>query len=157
RPAMENDDGDEEKCGLGPGPIVLTGVPRSCQGYVELINRSSEVVEPKAIEITSLDPHARQKHLPPPLRASARIGPHEHLQLPIEVGLDPTVPPGSYEAQLCVGSERRDVVINVLESSDLRFVPQSLAVKAGARARVARRILVANFGNIEFTPPNSVS
>src|SRR5262249_30385618 len=156
-PAMEKNEGEIEKCDVGRGPIVFTGVPRACQGFVELINRSAEVVEPKTIAITTLDPHARQKHLPPPMRLSARLEPHEHPQLRMEVGLDPTTPPGSYKGQLSLGSQGRDVVINVLESSDLRFLPQSLTVKAGAGAKVPRRILVANFGNIEFAPPNSVS
>jgi hypothetical protein len=157
RPAMENNEGEMEKCHVGPGPIVFTGVPRACQGYVELINRSAEVIEPRSIAITHLDPSARQKQLPSAIRVSVRLEPHQHLQVPIEVALDPTTPPGTYKGQLSFGSQREDVVINVLESWDLRFVPQSLAVKAGAGAKVARRILVTNCGNIEFTPPASVS
>jgi hypothetical protein len=47
---MENkDSATEEKWGLVSGPVVFSGEPASCQGYVELINRSAENVEPKAI------------------------------------------------------------------------------------------------------------
>jgi hypothetical protein len=146
----------EEKWGLGAGPIVLTGRPASCQGYVELINRSAEDVEPRAVAITGLDLGSRQRHPPAVARVSARLGPHARVRAPIEVTLDPTTPPGSYTGQLYSGSQREELVIHVLENWDLRIVPQSVTVTARPGDKLALRIAITNLGNIEFTLPNSV-
>jgi hypothetical protein len=155
---MENkDSATEEKWGLVSGPVVFSGEPASCQGYVELINRSAENVEPKAIAITHLELNSKQRRPPPAARVSARLGPYERIRVPIEVALDPATPPGSYTGQLSCGSQKEDVVINVLESWDLRIVPQKVTVTARAGETVVLRILIANLGNGEFALPHSVS
>jgi hypothetical protein len=152
-----NDEAPEAKWGLGPGPIVCTGGPASCQGYVVLINRTAEDVHPKAIAITGLELGSRQGTPPPAARVSARVGPYEHLRVPIELALDPATPPGNYKGQLSCGSQREDVVIHVLENRDLRIVPNRLTINASADETVALPVLIANLGNIEFTLPDSVS
>jgi len=156
--AMENKERlKEEKWGLGPGPIVFTGTPASCQGYVELINKSAEDVEPKAIAITGLEGLSAQGRLPEAAKVSVRLRPHQRLRVPIEVALDPTTPPGSYTGQLSCGSQTEDVVINVLEYWDLRIAPQNVTITASPGGRVPLRILFTNLGNTEVTLPKSVS
>lgn len=146
----------EEKWNLGRGPIVFTGGPASCQGYVELINKSGEDVEPKPIAITSLEPHSRQGRLSAAARVSVRLGPYQRQRVPIEVALDPATPPGSYTGQLSCGSQTEDVVIHVLETWDLRIVPQSVTITASPGEKVALQILFTNLGNIDVTVPKSV-
>lgn len=142
---------------LGPGPIVCTGAPASCQGYVELINHTAEDVQPKTIAIAGLELGLGQGAAPPAARVSARLGPHERLRAPIEVVLDPATPPGSYKGQVSCGSQREDIVIHVLENWNLNIVPHRLTIKASANETVALPVLITNLGNIEFTLPNSVS
>ncbi len=155
---MENNDRvTEAKWGLGPGPIVFTGSPASCQGYVELINNSAVDVEPEALAITGLEPGSGHGRLPTAARVSARLGPHQRLRVPIEVTLDPATPSGSYTGWLSCGSQREDVVVKVLENWDLRIVPQTVAIKASANETVALQIFITNLGNIEFTLPSPVS
>jgi hypothetical protein len=147
----------QEKWGMGPGPIVFTGGPTSYQGYVELINSSAEELEPRAIAITDLELNSGQGRPPPAATVCARLGPYEHLWVPIEIVLDPATPPGSYTGQLSCGSQREDVVIKVPENWDLRIVPQRVTVIAGGDATVALRILITNLGNSEFTVPSPAS
>jgi hypothetical protein len=147
----------EGKWGFRPGPILFAGPPASCQGYLELINKSDDDVEPKAITITRLQPGFGERRLLAATKGPARLGPHQHLRVPIEVSLDPTTPPGTYTGQLSCSSQTEDVVINVLESWDLRIVPQSVTITASPGERVALGILFTNLGNIEVTLPNSLS
>jgi hypothetical protein len=147
----------DEKCSLGRGPIVFAGAPTSCQGYVELINQSTEDVEPKAIAITKLEPNPGQRRLPAPARVSVRLGPHQRVCVPIEVALDPTTPPGSYTGQLSCGSQTEDIVVNVLENWDLRILPGSVNITASPGERVALRVLFTNLGNTDITLPSSLS
>jgi hypothetical protein len=142
---------------LGPGPVVCTGAPASCQGFVELINRTAEEVRPKTIAITGLELGSRQGAPPLAATVSARLGPHQRLRVPIEVVLDPATRPGSYRGHLSCESQQEDIVIHVLEHSDLNIVPNRLTIKAGANETVALPVLITNLGNIEFTPPESVS
>ena len=124
---------------------------------MELINKSAEDVEPKALAITNLEPRSEHGRLPTAARVSVRLGPHERLRVPIEVALDAATPPGSYAGQLSCGSQREDVVINVLENWDLRIVPQRVTIKASANETVVLPVLITNLGNIELALPDSVS
>jgi hypothetical protein len=122
---------------------------------VELINRSAEDVEPKTIAITGLEIRSAPGR-PPAAKVSVRLGPHQRLQVPIEVALDPTTPPGSYTGQLSCGTQTENVVINVLETWDLRIVPQSVTITTCPGEKVSLRILFTNLGNGEVTLPNSI-
>jgi hypothetical protein len=77
--------------------------------------------------------------------------------VPIEVVLDPATPPGSYTGQLSCGSQKVDLVINVVENWDLRIVPQKVTITGGVNETAALRILITNLGNSEFTVPSPVS
>jgi hypothetical protein len=145
----------QEKWGIGPGTVVFTGGPTSYQGYVELINNSAEEVAPDAIAITGLELSSGRP--PPAATVSARLGPHERLWAPIEMVLDPATPPGSYTGQLSCGSQKVDLVFNVLENWDLRIVPQKVTITAGVAETIVLRMLITNLGNSEFTAPSPAS
>ncbi len=145
----------EEQWRLGPGPVILIGYPKSCRGHVELINKSAGSIEPKAIAITNL-PGSEQR-LPPAVRVSARLAPHQRLRVPIEMALDPTTPPGTYSAQLSCGSQKEDLVIHVLENWDLQILPHNVNIVGSTERRVAVRIFVTNLGNTEYALYGPVS
>ncbi|HEY2815759.1 MAG TPA: hypothetical protein VGK44_01355 [Casimicrobiaceae bacterium] len=145
----------EEKWKLGSGAVVLSGRPTSCQGYVELINTSSETVEPRALAIAGLDFGVAQVRAPETARISARLAPHGRMRAPIEVALEPTTPPGNYTGQLRCGAQQEKLVIQVLESWDLRLLPQSVTVTAKPGEKFMLRTLIANLGNVELALPNS--
>lgn len=140
---------NEEKWGLGPGPIVLIGHPPICQGSVELINNSSERVRLRTIPLTGLD----LKSVPAPAVAKvfARLDPYDRLRAPVQVHLHQAVPPGTYAGEMLCGSQREQVVMHVLEHVSLTVKPSSIWITARPEQKVHLRLFVANLGNVNST------
>ncbi len=147
----------QEKWELGPGPFVLSGPPPVCEGTVELVNRSEEELELTAIAIRHIDLKSQQSPGSAAVGTFARLGPHDRSRVAMRLTLDHTTPPGRYTGELCCGSQREQVLIQVLENWDLRIVPQSVIITASPGEKLALRVLITNLGNIEFNLQNADS
>lgn len=145
----------EAKWELGPGPFILTGQPPICEGTVELINKSAENLRLREIEIADLDFKSKQTPVPAAARTFARLGPHARSKFPVQLLVGDTLPPGTYTGQLRSGSQRKPVVVHVLERWDLRITPQSAILAGGPGEKLTLRAWITNHGNVNFDLPRS--
>jgi hypothetical protein len=147
-----------EKAGVRMGdegrPVVLVGPPRAVRGEFRVSNLAERKVVVRQPLLRTAAPVSR-KH------REAAAGPADQYTLrrivlrpgqtravPVALSLDPRTPPGSYEGWLEVEGERRDAVVHVTEEVALAIAPATVVVPARPGARVEKRVVLTNEGNV---------
>ena len=147
-----------DKTGLlmrgGDLPLVLVGPPRAVRGEFRVSNPGGQKVVVRQPLLRTATAAAKAKGGGPAVgeaeHALRRIvlRPGQTRPVPVALSLDPRTPPGSYEGRLEVAGEQRDVVVHVTEVVALSIEPGQVVVPARPGAKVEKRVVLTNEGNV---------
>ena len=133
------------------GPLVLTGPPDDVHGQLHVHNPGDgkRVVRKPMVKVGA---HAELDHVMPtdrtlPLRRIV-VRPGQSRAVRLSLALDPRTPPGTYQAQLEVDGDVRDVVLHVTEAVSLRIDPGELVLPSRAGQSFDKRVVFSNEGNV---------
>lgn len=133
-------------------PLVLVGPPRGVRGQFRVQNATDRKIivrQPRLTTAAAVRTRAAVA-LPEAALALRRIivRPGQSRPVPIALALDPTTPPGTYEAQLDVGGEKRTVVMHVTEEVALSIEPSQIVLPNRSGEKVRRSVIFTNDGNV---------
>lgn len=141
-------------------PLVLIGPPRGVRGEFRVQNPTDSkiVVRQPLLKRAAVAPRARgaaakAAALPAEALALRRIivRPGQSRPVPIALTLDPTTPPGTYEAQLEVEGEQRTVVMHVTEDATFSITPHELVLPSRPGEKVQKQVVFTNDGNVPLS------
>jgi hypothetical protein len=136
--------------GIVGDELHLLGTPMLCLGYVRLQNQSAEKVRIKRIPLAASKLTGPVDVPVSHLQLFARLLPGAALQAPVRLLIPPQTPPGKYSAEALVGNVRKSVIVDVLESRDLRIIPEDFHLKLHAHERAVRTVQLTNHGNMPW-------
>lgn len=125
-------------------PLVFTGPPGRLTGHLPIINAGDDRAVLRSATFTG-GPIAGA--VPAKVRTTV-LRPSQGANLRTNLRLDPTTPPGDYEAEVEVGGSVRPAVLHVVEVVTVRVDPTVLLVPNRSDERPTKRILVTNRGNV---------
>jgi hypothetical protein len=138
---------------LGPGPFLFSGVPPMCMGSVDLINDSDEKIRIRRIPVVGYeheDDAVRRLGLSE-LRVAALLAPQHRTRARAFFRLDPSTPPGTYEASLSRGEQSERIVVHVWEKHGVRVDPGEIRLRGAADQVVRTSVVATNEGNVTET------
>lgn len=128
-------------------PIVFYGPPGRLRGTVRVRNGSDEKVKLATLPLrrSTLPATAQQASA---ISLAARLYPNLDARLPATIALDPTTPPGTYEASVDLGAGEQPVLMHVVEHVDLRIEPQRVFIHTDGELTFRREMVAENAGNV---------
>ena len=144
-------------------PLVLAGPPRAIRGEFRLQNPTDEkLVVRRPVFRAAAPPKGRKTARADGAAAAALpegglvlrrivMRPGQARPVPVSLELDPRLPPGTYHAELAINDQSRSVVIHVTEDIDLSVTPDEIVLSNEAGAKVTRRLVFTNRGNVPVT------
>jgi hypothetical protein len=142
-------------------PLVLIGPPRGVRGEFRVQNPTAQkivVKQPLLKRAAAAAPRgkgaaaakAAAAGLPAESLALRRIvvRPGQSRPVPIALALDPTTPPGTYQAELDVEGELRTVVMHVTEDATFSITPDELVLPNHGGEKVQKQVVFTNHGNV---------
>lgn len=139
-------------------PLVLVGPPRDLRGELQVRNTSDRKVivrQPrlKAAPRRGRGAAARRQVLPDTTLSLRRIVVRagQSRPVPLSIALDPTTPPGTYEAELEIDGEERQVLVHVTEDVSLVLEPAELVLAHRPGGKVEKQVVFRNTGNVPVT------
>jgi hypothetical protein len=140
-------------------PLVLIGPPRGVRGEFRVQNPTERKIIVKQPLLKRAATAARGKGAAAKAAAAALpaeslvlrrivVRPGQSRPVPISLALDPTTPPGTYQAELEVEGEQRTVVMHVTEDVTFSITPDELVLPNHAGAKVQKQVIFTNHGNV---------
>jgi len=135
--------------------LQLLGKPTHCLGHLHLQNRSADKIRIKQIPLVDSKLTGPTEILVSHLQLFARLLPGTELQTSAQLLLPPQTPPGRYTAEALVGSARKPVAVDVLESWDIAILPAELSLKLHFGECLIRSVHLTNRGNVPWNIPRA--
>jgi hypothetical protein len=146
-------------------PLVLIGPPRGVRGEFRVQNPTEQkiVVKQPLLKRAAAAPRGKSAAAKAALSAlpaeslSLRrivVRPGQSRPVPISLALDPTNPPGTYQAELDVEGELRTVVMHVTEDVTFAITPNELVLPNHAGEKVQKQVVFTNHGNVPLSIRN---
>lgn len=148
-------------------PLVLIGPPRGMRGEFRVQNSTASKIivrQPLLKRVAAASTRTTGKAAA--ARAAAAL-PGEAVVLrrivvragqtrpvPIALTLDPTTPPGTYEAQLDLEGEQRTVLMHVTEDVSFSIMPDELVLPNRPGEKVQKQVVFTNDGNVPLSVRN---
>ena len=142
-------------------PLVLIGPPRGIRGEFRVQNpteRKIIVRQPllkRGVSAPRGKGAAAKVVTPIPEEALLLrrivVRPGQSRPVPIALTLDPTTPPGTYQAQLDVDGEMRTVVMHVTEDASFSIAPDELVLPNRPGEKVQKQVVFTNHGNVPLS------
>lgn len=138
-------------------PLVLAGPPRAVRGEFRLQNPTAEKMTVREAVFRGgtmtgrrAKQHADIAALPESGLVMRRVvmRPGQSRPVPVALELDPRTPPGTYQAELTVNEQRRNVVIHVTEDVALQIAPNELVLTNRPGEKVKKTVVFTNVGNV---------
>jgi hypothetical protein len=145
------------------GPLVLVGPPGELRGQFRVRNTTERrvIVRRPVLKVAAVARRAKgaakgqtaAAALPEASLALRRIVVRagQARPVPIALALDPTTPPGTYEAELDVNGEMRSVVMHVTEDATFSIAPQELVIPSRPGDKVEKQVVFSNGGNVPLS------
>ena len=136
-------------------PLVLVGEPGRIKGKLNLTNSGAEEVVLQGAQLRTAATSKAAESRPAldinkPLHPII-VRPGRSRSVSLKMALDPTTPPGEYDAELEVGGEVKPVKVHVVEKIDIRLHPDKLIIREAPGGTASKRIVVQNVGNVPVT------
>jgi hypothetical protein len=142
-------------------PLVLVGPPRDVRGEFRVQNSTERKIivrQPllKTAAAARAKPATQGKPaaaLPDMALALRRIvvRPGQLRSVPVALALDPRTPPGTYNADLNIDGQQRNVILHVTEDVVLSIAPREIVIANRSGGRVHKRVVLTNEGNVPVT------
>lgn len=131
-----------------PDPILICGIPGRLQGVLNLHNDSGSKMTLKSMPLQAPKLRGLARQPINEVALSARLYPNQQGSVAFQFPIDPTTPPGTYEASLKIGGRTQAVQIRVNEHIELRVLPDTLTLYTDGERRFEREFVVSNVGNV---------
>ena len=137
--------------------VVVVGEPNSLRGELHLHNPGAEKIVLREARVRKgLQPSAEigaKKADFPPTKVSlqANIQPGQSQRVTFNLDLDSRTPAGEYHGELEVGGSTRPLLMHVTESVRLAISPKQLVIDRRAGAKIIKRVIFSNDGNVPLT------
>lgn len=141
-------------------PLVLVGPPRDIRGEFRVQNSTErKIIVRQPLLKTAAAPRARTaaREKPatvPEIALALRrivVRPGQSRPVAVALALDPRTPPGTYNADLDIDGQQRNVILHVTEDVALSIAPQELVIANRSGERVRKRVVLTNEGNVPIT------
>jgi hypothetical protein len=139
-------------------PVIVVGEPRSLRGELRLHNTGKEKIVLREARLRSAAlPGSIQKvagRMVAPdaqVSLSAVIHPGQSQRVAITLDLEQHTPPGEYHGELEVAGRTRPFIMHVAEAVKLSISPKQLVIDRGSGAKVVKRVVFSNDGNVPLT------
>lgn len=135
-------------------PLVLVGEPQRIKGKLHLTNTGTEEVVLQNTQLrTVTTKKGRGKSAPPALEINKPlhpiiVRPGRSRSVSVKMALDPTTPPGEYEAELEADGEIKPVIVHIIEKLDISLNPGKLVIRESPGGTATRRVVIQNHGNV---------
>lgn len=140
------------------GPLILIGPPRGVRGEFRVQNSTERKIIVRQPLLKRAAATGGAKGAKAPKAAALPSGPlalrrivvraGQSRPVPIALALDPTTPPGTYEAQLDVDGEQRAVVMHVTEDVSFSIEPAELVLPNRPGEKIKKEVVFSNVGNV---------
>jgi hypothetical protein len=127
------------------GPVVLHGGPGRLRGRIHLVNETDAPLATTAPLIIASTAAGDVSVTP---TGSAVVAPGRTQPVLLRATIDPSTPPGVYDAEISFGGAPVSAVIQVIEEVSLRFSPASMVVDGTTGTEQLKTLLVTNTGNV---------
>lgn len=131
-------------------PVQIHGEQGRLYGTLNLHNQGSDRLTLRSIPIKAAKLKGKDAAELSALRVRGRLSPNERGRVRIDYEIDPTTPPGVYEATLMIGGEAQAAEINIAEIAELEVEPDTITLNTAAQPRLRRDISVTNVGNVDI-------
>lgn len=140
-------------------PLVLIGPPRGIRGEFRVQNPTERkiIVRQPLLKRTAAAPRGKGAKAVTPIPEEALalrrivVRPGQSRPIPIALTLDPTTPPGTYEAQLDVDGEMRTVLMHVTEDASFSIAPDELVLPNRPGEKMQKQVVITNHGNVPLS------
>jgi hypothetical protein len=146
-------------------PLVLSGPPRGMRGEFRVQNSTASKIivrQPLLKRVAAASTRTTGKAAAAKAAAAALpaeavvlrrivVRPGQSRPVPIALTLDPTTPPGTYEAQLDVEGEQRTVLMHVTEDVTFSITPDELVLPNRPGEKVQKQVVFTNDGNVPLS------
>jgi len=128
-------------------PIMIRSIDGYLQGSLDLQNETDSKVTLKSMPIKA--PKLRNKSLEPlsEARLFGKLYPNECGKISFNVPIDPSTPPGSYEATIQVGDKKLPAQILITENIELEVEPDTILLNVSSKNVFKRDFEFSNIGN----------
>ncbi|MDH5586049.1 MAG: hypothetical protein OEZ05_05415 [Nitrospirota bacterium] len=132
-------------------PIIIYGSPGRVQGTLTIQNDSDTKLTVRSIPIQA--PKLRSQTLEPlqEIRIFSRMYPSQQSRVTLDFPVDPSTPPGTYQATVLIGDQSQPVQIRISESVELEVEPDIVTVSEKDQKRFEREFVVTNVGNVPMS------
>lgn len=129
-------------------PLILRGTPENLVGILELSNDTGEPRHFRSLRIRRSELVGGRRVPRRRLMLRASVAPGERCRVPVEYSVDPTTPPGRYEAVFADdhGEHRAEIV--VLPQQQLDLLPDRIEIDAAPGETVMVPVVLSNSGNV---------
>lgn len=140
-------------------PLVLIGPPRGIRGEFRVQNPTERkiIVRQPLLKRAAAAPRGKGAKAVTPIPEEALalrrivVRPGQSRPIPIALTLDPTTPPGTYEAQLDVDGEMRTVLMHVTEDASFSIAPDELVLPNRPGEKMQKQVVITNHGNVPLS------
>jgi hypothetical protein len=127
-------------------PIVLVGSPQRLIGRVDLHNPGESTVVLRHARLSGLAGADHDHALPTVVLRGSQA-----RAVPLNMTVDPAIPPGEYHCELQVGGRTRPAIVHIVEDVDLTLAPQVMIVENVPDEKQHKQLIVRNDGNVVLT------
>ena len=136
---------------FGEGPFIFSGVPPVLTGEIDLSNPSDEKIKVRSIPVVRQERGSAKSITLNELRVGARLAPKQRMRASAHILIDPSTPPGSYSAEVSLGTDSRPIVAHVFENGDIQVDPPRIRLRGAAGDVLSSLVVVSNRGNVAET------
>ena len=136
---------------IGEGPFIFSGVPPILTGEIELSNPSDEKIKVRSIPVVRQKGGSAKSIALTELQVGARLAPKQRMRASAHILIDPSTPPGSYSAEVSLGTGSRPIVAHVFENGDIQIDPPRIRLRGAAGDVLTSLAVVSNRGNVAET------
>lgn len=132
-------------------PLVVVGPPGALYGEFRVRNAGeTKLVLPPPVVRPAAPKKKGAAALPQREQVLHRVvvRPGQSRNVPFTLSWGSDLAPGTYEAELEVDGERRDVIIHVTEKVSLSIAPDEIVVPSRPNERCRKRVVFTNAGNV---------
>jgi len=130
-------------------PVLLYSKQGRLHGNLYLQNKSASKLTLNSIPIESVKIRDQANGPLSNLRARGRLQPNEQGMVHIDYLIDPTTPPGTYQATLLIGGEEQAAEISIAEHVELEIEPDTITLNTESKPNYTPEFKVTNIGNVD--------
>ncbi len=135
----------------GEDPVVVRGFPDRLVGTVPLRNAGQETAVLRTAILQEPDDRLGLRTGSIRRIATTVLHPEQRRSARLRLRLDPTTPPGEYQARVEVGGSSRPLLISVVERIAIDLEPTSFVIENRPGESVSKSATVTNRGNVPVT------